>query len=160
MKRIVKGKLYDTEEATVVCSWNETGMLFGIELEAIFTLYREKVSGNPSEGLKLEAWGGVSDWDVKKDPSKGEFFFAVAVNGTYGKGSIRPVCVDEAKRIFEEHTDAEYCLEDDYEKYFGVRPQKPLLEQLKEAFKAGAAAKQKQYEEEKAKAAGSKEQPF
>lgn len=154
MKRIVNGKLYDTTEAITVCSWVETGSLFGVDLEANFTLYREKVSGRPSEGLKLEPWGGISDYDVKKDPTKGEFFFAVEINGTYGKGHIRPVSTDEARRIFEEHnTGSDWNIEDEYEKYFGARPQKPLLEQLKEAFKAGAAAKQKQYEEaEKAKA--------
>lgn len=155
MKRIVNGKLYDTTEAITVCSWVETGSLFGVGLEANFTLYREKkASGKPSEGLKLEPWRGISDWDVKKDPTKGEFFFAVEVNGTHGKGRIRPVSADEARRIFEEHnTGPDWNIEDEYEKYFGVCPQKSLLEQLKEAFKAGAAAKQKQYEEaEKAKA--------
>lgn len=44
-------------------------------------------------------------------------------------------------------------MEDEYLKYFGVRPQKPILAQLKEAFAAGAEAKQKQYEEEEAKKA-------
>lgn len=149
MKKIVNGKLYDTSEATVVCSWRETSTLFGVEIETRFSLCREKVAEKPSEGLKLLSFGGVSDWDVKKDDSKGEFFLAVEVGGySGGKGRIRPIGFDEARRIFEEHTDSEYCLEDDYERYFGIRPQKPLLERIKEAFKAGAAARQKQYEEE------------
>lgn len=151
MKKVVNGKLYDTSEATVVCSWRETGSLFGINLVVLFTLYREKVADKPLDGLKLTSWGDVSDFDVKTDDSQGEFFLAVQVDGAYGKGRIRPLCVDEAKRAFEEHVDSEYDLEDSYEKYFGIRPRKPALKQLKEAFMAGAEAKQRQYEEEQAK---------
>lgn len=146
MKKVINGKLYDTSEAHAVCSWTETATLFDVKVNVDFVLYREKFAEKPSEGLKLTTWGGVSDWDVKKDPSKGEFFLAVQVGGSYGPGRIRPLGIDEAKRIYEEHDDA-YCIEDDYEKYFGVRPQKPLISQLKEAFQAGANAKQKQYEE-------------
>lgn len=150
MKKVINGKLYDTSEATVVCSWTESETMFGINIDAQFGLYREKVAEKPSEGLALTSWGGVSDWDVKKDPSKGEFFLAVQVGGSFGPGRIRPLDVDEARRIFEAHAD-DYGLEDEYEKYFGIRPQKPLLTQLKEAFQAGANAKQKQYEEEEEK---------
>lgn len=148
MKKIVNGRLYDTGEATTVCSWRETAAVFGIEVEAKFTLCREKVAEKPMEGLKLGSWGGVSDWDVKSDGSKGDFFLAVEIGGIYDKGRIRPVDVDEARRIYEEHSSSSYNLEDEYAKYFGVRPQKPILAQLKEAFQAGAEAKQKQYEEE------------
>lgn len=151
MKRIVNGKLYDTTTATIVCSWRETTSVFGIEIEAQFTLYRETIAEKPQEGLKLGTWGGVLDYDVKKDASKGDFFLATQVGGACGPGRIRPLSVDEARRIFEERTSSDYGVEDEYEKYFGVRPQKPMLEQLKEAFAAGAAAKQKQYEEEEAK---------
>lgn len=155
MKKIINGKLYDTDAATAVCSWRETGSMFGVELEAQFTLYREKVAGNekPQEGLKLTSWGGVTDWDLKKDDSKGEFFLAVLVGGYGGRGRIRPLGVDDARRIFEEHTTTEYGVEEEYEKYFGVRPRMSDLETLKEAFKAGADAKQKQYEEAAKKAA-------
>jgi len=149
MKKIVNGRLYDTDNATTVCSWHETAVVFGIDISVTFTLYRENVAEKPLEGLKLYSWGGVSDWDVKKDASKGDFFLATNVCGD--KGRIRPVDVGEARRLFEEHTNLEYNLEDDYEKYFGVRPVKPILGQLKEAFAAGAAAKQKLYEEEEAK---------
>lgn len=151
MKKIVNGRLYDTGEATTVCSWRETAMAFGIEVEAKFTLCREKVAEKPMEGLKLGSWGGVSDWDVKSDGSKGDFFLATEIGGIYDKGRIRPVDVDEARRIYEEHSDSSYNLEDEYQKYFGVRPQKPILSQLKEAFQAGADAKQKQYEEAEAR---------
>lgn len=151
MKKIVNGRLYDTEEATTVCSWRETAAVFGIEVEAKFTLCREKVAEKPMEGLKLGSWGGVSDWDVKSDGSKGDFFLAMEIGGMYDKGRIRPVDVDEARRIYEEHSDSSYNMEDDYLKYFGVRLQKPILSQLKEAFAAGAEAKQKQYEEAEAR---------
>lgn len=151
MKGIVDGKLYDTAEATAVCSWRETASLFGIELEALFTLCREKVAVKPLEGLKLAPWGGVSGHGVEIDASKGGFFLAVQVGGSFGKGRIRPVCVGEARRIFEEHAGSDWTIEDDYEMYFGVRPQKPAFAQLKEAFEAGAEAKRKQYEEEEAK---------
>lgn len=153
MKKIVNGRLYDTGEATTVCSWRETATAFGIELEAKFTLCREKVAEKPMEGLKLGSWGGVSDWDVKSDGSKGDFFLAMEIGGIYDKGRIRPVDVDEARRIYEEHSDSGYNMEDMYQRYFGVRPQKPILSQLKEAFQAGADAKQKQYEEEAKKKA-------
>lgn len=148
MKKVINGKIYDTREAIIVCSWTETDTLFGVRIEAQFTLCREKVAGKPSEGLTLTQWGGVSDWDVKKDYSKGEFFLAVQVGGSCGPGRIRPIGIDEARHVFEEHNDSEYGMEDDYEKYFGVSPQKPLFAQLKEAFQAGAEAKKRQYEEE------------
>lgn len=148
MKRIVDGRLYDTDGATVVCSWHETVGVCGTDVGVDFMLYRENVAEKPLEGLKLYSWGGVSDQDVKKDASKGVFFLATSICGD--KGRIRPVGVDEARRIFEEHTTSDYCLEDEYEKYFGIRPVKPILGQLKEAFAAGAAAKQKQYEEKEA----------
>lgn len=151
MKKIVNGRLYDTGEATTVCSWRETATLFGIEIEAKFTLCREKVAEKPVEGLKLGSWGGVSDRDVKSDGSKGDFFLATEISGTYDKGRIRPVDVEEARRIYEEHTDSGYNVEDMYARYFGVRPQKPILSQLKEAFQAGVEAKQKQYEEAEAR---------
>lgn len=163
MKKIVNGRLFDTSEAIAVCSWRETAAVFGIEIEAKFTLCREKVADKPMEGLKLGSWGGVSDWDVKSDGSKGDFFLAMEIAGTYDKGRIRPVDADEARRIYEEHSDSSYNMEDEYLKYFGVRPQKPILSQLKEAFKAGAEAKQKQYEEAEAarkKAAEAEEGPF
>lgn len=158
MKKIVNGKLYDTDEATVVCSWRETGALFGVEIETTFTLFREKVAENPLEGLELLSFNAVSDWKVKKDVAKGEFFLAVQVGGSVGNGRIRPLGFDEARHIFEEHTDSsEWQLEDDYENYFGVRPQKPLFDQIKEAFKAGANARQMQYEEEAKKRSSSGE---
>lgn len=153
MKKIVNGRLYDTGEATTVCQWRETADVFGIEIEVRFTLCREKVAEKPMDGLKLASWGGVSDYDVKSDGSKGDFFLAKEISGTYDKGRIRPVDVAEARRIYEEHSDSGYSMEDEYAKYFGVRPQKPILEQLKEAFKAGVEAKQKQYEEEARKKA-------
>lgn len=151
MKKIVNGKLYNTNEATPICSWREAASVFGIEIEAQFTLYREKVAVKPSEGLKLSSYGSVSDWEVKRDDSKGEFFLAVQTGGCYGKGRIRPLGVEEARRLFEEHSDLDYGLEDEYERYFGVRPQKPVLEQLKEAFGAGAEAMRKLRSEEEAK---------
>lgn len=151
MKKIVNGRLYDTNEAVTVCSWRESAAVFGIEVDVQFTLCREKVAEKPMEGLKLGSWGGVSDWDVKSDGSKGDFFLATEIGGSYGKGRIRPVDVEEARRIYEEHTDSDYNVEDMYARYFGVRPQKPILSQLKEAFAAGAEAKQKQYEEAEAK---------
>ena len=151
MKKIVNGRLFDTNESVTVCSWRESAAVFGIDVDVQFTLCREKVAEKPMEGLKLGTWGGVSDWDVKSDGSKGDFFLAVEISGTYDKGRIRPVDVDEARRIYEEHTASSYNMEDEYLKYFGVRPQKPILAQLKEAFAAGAEAKQKQYEEAEAR---------
>ena len=150
MKRIVNGRLYDTDNASVVCSWRETATVFGFGIEVDFMLCRENVAEKPMEGLRLCSWGGVSDWDVKKDASKGDFFLATKICGG-DQGRIRPVDTDEARRLFEEHATSEYCMEDDYERYFGIRPAKPILGQLKEAFAAGAAAKQKLYEEEEAK---------
>ena len=149
MKKIVNGHLYDTQEAIVVCSWNETTTMFGVEVEARFSLCREKVAEKPMDGLKLSTWGSVSDYDVEKDASKGDFFLATQVGGLYGPCRIRPLDVDEARRVYEEHAD-DFDLEDRYRKYFGVCPRKSDLEMLKEAFKAGAEAKQKQYEEAEA----------
>lgn len=151
MKRIVDGRLFDTDEAVIVCSWHEMGSMFGVEVEAQFMLCRERVAEKPMEGLKLGLWGGVSDRGVKSDESKGDFFLAVQVGGVCGKCRIRPLDVDAARRIFEEHSDEVYDVEAMYETYFGIRPRKSMLGQLKEAFAAGAEAKQKQYEEAEAR---------
>lgn len=147
MKKIVNGRLFDTYEAVTVVSWNETATVCGIDLEVSFKLMREKVSAKPLEGLKLTTWGGVSDYDVAKDESQGDFFLATQV-GDLGK--ITPIGVEQAKRIFEERTKDDYGVEAAYKKYFGALPRKSDLEVIKEAFKAGADAKQKQYEEAEA----------
>lgn len=156
MKKIVNGRLFDTQEAIVVCSWREMSMVFGVDIEARFELCREKVAEKPTDGLKLSSWGDVLDSDVEKDESKGDFFLAMWVGGPCGPCRIRPLDVDEARRVFEAHTDSDYNLEDKYQKYFGVRPRKSDLEMVKEAFKAGAEAKKRQYEEEEAKKAEAK----
>lgn len=144
MKKIINGKLYDTYKSYTICSWTKQVDIFGVDIKALFTLHREKVTNDPLEGLTLCSWGGVSDSGVKIDESKGEFFLSVVVGGF---GKITPLTVDQARRTFEEHSELDYSLEDTYEKYFGVKPTVNSFEQIKAAFKAGAEAKQKQYEE-------------
>ena len=144
MKKIINRKLYDTYNSNDICSWTKQVDVFGVDVKAIFTLHREKVTNNPLEGLTLHSWGGVSTSDVKVDESKGEFFLSVVVGGF---GKITPLNADQARRIFEEHSELEYSLEEDYEKYFGIKPAGTSFEQIKAAFKAGAEAKQKQYDE-------------
>ena len=144
MKKIINGKLYDTYNSNEICSWTKQVDVFGVDVKAIFTLHRERVTNNPLEGLTLSSWGGVSTSDVKVDESKGEFFLSIVIGGF---GKITPLTFDQAKRTFEEHSELEYSLEEDYEKYFGIKPAVTGFEQIKAAFKAGAEAKQKQYEE-------------
>ena len=144
MKKIINGKLYDTYNSNTVCSWTKQVDIFGVDVKALFTLHREKAANDPLKGLTLCSWGGVSTSDVKVDESKGEFFLSVVV-GNFGR--ITPLTFDQAKRTFEEHSELDYSLEENYEKYFGVKPAVTSFEQIKAAFKAGAEAKQKQYEE-------------
>lgn len=154
MKRIVNGRLYDTGEAVAVVSWSETSYVAGIPVDVKYTLCRKKTpNGDPLKTLKVGSWGGVSDWDVKIDASKGEFFLAVQVGGCCSDlGTIRPLDDGKARRLFEEHFSG-YCVETDYERYFGTKPSTTEYESLKAAFAAGVEAQRKAAEEAAKKAA-------
>ena len=154
MKKIVNGRLYDTGEATTVVSWSETSYVAGIPVDVKYTLCRKKTpNGDPLKTLKVGSWGGVSDWDVEIDVSKGEFFLAVQVGGCCSDlGTIRPLDDGEARRLFEEHSSG-YGVERDYERYFGTKPDTTEYEGLKAAFAAGVEAQRKAAEEAAKKAA-------
>lgn len=154
MKKIVNGRLYDTVEALSVASWGETSYVAGIPVDVKYTLCRKKTPvGDPLKALKVGPWGGVSDWDVEIDASKGEFFLAVQVGGSCSDlETIRPLDDGEARRVFEERSSG-YCVEEDYEKYFGAKPATTAYEGLKAAFAAGVEAQRKAAEEAAKKAA-------
>lgn len=154
MKKIVNGRLYDTDGAISVVSWNETSYVAGIPVDVRYTLHRKKTPcEDPLKTLKVGQWGGVSDWDVKVDVSKGEFFLAVQIGSFYNDlGTVRPLDDDEARRLFEEHSSG-YGIEKEYERYFGTKPSTTEYESLKEAFAAGAEAQRKLAEETARKAA-------
>lgn len=154
MKKVVNGRLYDTGEAVAVVSWSETSYVAGIPVDVKYTLCRKKTpNGDPLKTLKVGSWGGVSDWDVEIDVSKGEFFLAVQVGGCCSDlGTIRPLDDDEARRLFEDHSSG-YGVETEYEKYFGTKPSTTEYENLKAAFAAGAEAQRKLAEETARKAA-------
>lgn len=154
MKRIVNGRLYDTGEAISVVSWGETSYVAGTPVDVKYTLCRKKTpNGDPLKTLKVGQWGGVCDWDVKVDVSRGEFFLAVQIGGCCSDlGTVRPLDDGEARRLFEEHYSG-YGVESEYEKYFGTKPDTTEYEGLKAAFAAGAEAQRKAAEEAAKKAA-------
>ena len=105
MKKIVNGRLYDTGEAVAVCSWRETAAVFGIEVEAKFTLCREKVADKPMEGLKLvytvndaavtvtynavpdatKTWANLTNGGTLKSQTAGKYITVALVNEQTGK---------------------------------------------------------------------------
>ena len=118
MKKIVNGKVYDTDMATPVVKWSEETNVSGITVKVIITLnraYYPKDGVAPEDALKVYSWGGISVDTDKIDTTKGKFFLSYDI-GSYDESSKRtvPISDAEAKSIVEER-----CSFDTYVRLFG-----------------------------------------
>lgn len=118
MKKIVNGKVYDTDMATQVVWWSEEANVSGITVKVKITLnraYYPKDGVDPEDAIKVYSWGGVSVDTDKVDMTKGEFFLSYDI-GSCDESSKRivPISDAEAKSIVEER-----CSFDEYVRLFG-----------------------------------------
>jgi len=144
MRRIVDGRLYDTNEATTLVRWSGNFEVAGIPVEVKYELCRRKVAkgDDPAAQLKVSEYGYVSDYNVATDPGRGEFFLAVSIGNGYDDnlGRVQPLTDTEARQLFERHSGG-YGVADEYRKYFGVDPlaADPYV-QMKTLFSKGVEA--------------------
>lgn len=118
MKKIVDGRVYDTDMAALVAVWKEESCVAGVMLTTSVKLYRKYVPKEgvaPEAALKVYPWGGVSADSEKVDTTRGEFFLSFET-GSWDEESKRvvPVSDNQAKSIVEKR-----CSFDDYIKLFG-----------------------------------------
>lgn len=118
MKKIVNGKVYDTDMAAPVTGWTEEGLVAGVKVKVSVTLNRQhalKDGAEPEDALTMHDWGGVSVSSEQVDKAKGEFFLSFET-GSWDEESKRvvPLTDDEAKRIVEAR-----CPFDKYVDLFG-----------------------------------------
>ena len=102
MKKIIGGKLYDTETAREVGEWDNglSGGDFGLEVE---TLYRKRTGE-----YFLHGWGGAASRYAKQ-----------VGTSTWGAGAeIRPLTYEQAREWAERKLDA-----DAYQEEFGPAPE-------------------------------------
>ena len=118
MKKVVDGKVYDTDMAASVTTWKEESYVSGVKVTVSVRLNRKYVLKEgvaPEEALKVSSWGGVSTDSKKVDKTRGEFFLSFET-GSWDEETKRivPVSDDEAKRIVEKR-----CSFEDYVSWFG-----------------------------------------
>lgn len=118
MKKVVNGKVYDTDMAATVTSWNEESCVAGIKVKVGIMLNRKYVLKEgvaPEDALRVSSWGGVSTDTEKLDKAKGEFFLSYDT-GSWDEESKRivPVSDEQAKEIVEKR-----CSFDEYVSLFG-----------------------------------------
>ena len=118
MKKVVNGRVYDTDMATSVVMWYEETHVSGITVKVRITLnraYSPKDGVAPEDALKVYSWGGISVDTDKVDTTKGKFFLSYDI-GSYDESSKRivPISDAEAKSIVEER-----CSFDEYVRLFG-----------------------------------------
>lgn len=119
MKKIVNGRVYDTDMAATVTTWNENSYVAGVKVAVIVKLNRKYVLKEgvaPEDALKVTSWGGVSADSEKLDKTRGEFFLSFETGSWYDEESKRivPVSDDQAKEIVEKR-----CSFDEYVNWFG-----------------------------------------
>lgn len=118
MKKIVNGRVYDTDMAATVTRWDEETHVAGVKVKVSVRLNRKYVLKEgvaPEDALKVSSWGGVSTDSEKVDTTRGEFFLSFET-GSWDEESKRivPVSDDEAKQIVEKR-----CSFDEYIGWFG-----------------------------------------
>lgn len=118
MKKVVNGKVYDTDMAESVVSWEEKTHIAEVKVAVIVKLNRKyvlKEGVTPEEALKTYSWGGVSADREKIDKTRGEFFLSFETSSWDEESKrIVPVSDDQAKEIVEKR-----CSFDDYVRLFG-----------------------------------------
>ena len=118
MKKVVNGRVYDTDMAATVTSWKEESHVAGVKVTVSVRLNRKYVLKEgvaPEDALKVSSWGGVSTDGEKVDKTRGEFFLSFET-GSWDEESKRivPVSDDEAKEIVEKR-----CSFEEYVRWFG-----------------------------------------
>ena len=118
MKKVVNGRVYDTDMAATVTSWKEESHVAGVKVTVSVMLKRKYVLKEgvaPEDALKVSSWGGVSTDSEKVDTARGEFFLSFET-GSWDEESKRivPVSDDEAKEIVERR-----CSFEEYVRWFG-----------------------------------------
>lgn len=145
MKKVVNGRVYDTDMAASVTSWHEETNVAGVRVKVSVRLNRKYVLKEgvaPEDALKVSSWGGVSTDSEKVDTTRGEFFLSFET-GSWDEESKRivPVSDDEAKSIVEKR-----CSFEEYVRWFG--DPRGLVVTPDAVRKAVDARSTKAYEEE------------
>ena len=118
MKKVVNGRVYDTDMAASVTSWHEETHVAGVRVKVSVRLNRKYVLKEgvpPDEAMKVHSWGGASVDSEKVDTTRGEFFLSFET-GSWDEASKRivPVSDYEAKSIVEKR-----CSFEEYVRWFG-----------------------------------------
>ena len=118
MKKIVDGRVYDTDMAASVATWTEEGCVAGVKVKVTVRLNRKYVLKEgvaPEDTLTVSSWGGVSADVGKVDATRGEFFLSYET-GSWNEESKRivPVSDDQARQIVERR-----CSFEEYIRQFG-----------------------------------------
>ncbi len=99
MNKVIRGKRYDTDTATLVYTWSNNYQYLDFNyIEK--SLYRKRTGE-----YFLYVWGGANTTYAKR----------VGSNSWSGGEYIKPISIDKAKEWLEENADA-----DTYEKEFGT----------------------------------------
>lgn len=145
MKKVVNGRVYDTDMAATVTTWTEESCVAGVRVKVSVGLNRKydlKEGVAPEDALTVSSWGGVSADSEKVDRARGEFFLSFET-GSWDEESKRvvPVSDDEAKAIVEKR-----CSFEEYVRWFG--DPRGLVVTPEAVRKAVDARSAKAYEEE------------
>jgi len=115
MKKVVGGRVYDTDAATQVVNWREKlpgpG---GIEVEVSVSLNREyvlKAGEKAEDAVSATSYGSMRVDSAKVDERAGRFFLLFQTSGWGNRASrVRPVDDEEARRYVELYGDYDvYC---------------------------------------------------
>lgn len=139
MKKVVNGRVYDTDAASTVLSWMEDSYVAGLHVAVQYRLnrmYQLKEGIPPEDAVKLTSWGSADISLDKVDRSRGEFFISVEFGGwAEDSRRIQPISDDEAKAIIERHASYE-----EYVRWFGdPRGLAPTLDAVRKAIDARSA---------------------
>ena len=147
MKKVVNGRVYDTDTASTVLSWTVEQNVAGLQVTVQYRLnrmYQLKEGVQPEDAVKLTSWGGVSVDSDKIDRTKGEFFLSIETEGWGEKAKrVQPISDDEAKALLERRASF-----DEYVKWFG--DPRGLIITSDAVRKAVDARSSKAYDDERA----------
>lgn len=143
MKKIVNGRVYDTDDAHRVLSWSEDSIVSGVKVSVQVRLNRAyclKDGVDTTDAVKPTSWGSMVFDMEKVDRTRGEFFLSFEA-GSWEEESKRivPVTDEEARKLVEKRGSF-----DDYCKWFGD-PRGPMFT-MDAVRKAVDAENRRQYE--------------
>lgn len=125
MKKIVGGRVYDSDNAFTVLNWSEESVVSGVKVKVQVRLNRTyclKDGVEAADAVTTTSWGSTVFDKEKLDRTRGEFFLTFET-GSWDEESKRvlPVSDEDAKAILEKRGSF-----DDYCKWFGD-PRGPVL---------------------------------